>query len=177
MYGWMLHLAVHGRPRATGALDIWVDATPTSASVVVAALRQYGAPLSGVSETDFERPGIVFQMGLPPLRIGVLTQLSGITFVEAWPERTQADFGLVAVDVIGRDAFIKNKRATGRARDLGDIESLGRRAGRVERADLVPYEVAGKLGVDGMSDESASQLTTAPRGRPRLTHSDGRSRR
>ena len=121
-------LAVHGRPRATGDLDVWVEATPANASRAVAALRQYGAPLSGVSETDFERPGIVFQMGLPPLRIDVLTQLSGITFVEAWPDRTQADFGPVAVDVIGRDAFIKNKRATGRARDLGDIESLGESA-------------------------------------------------
>ena len=74
---------------------------------------------------DFSRPGIVFQMGLPPLRIDVLTELSGVTFDEAWPTRTSASFGPLAVDVLGRDAFIKNKRATGRARDLGDIESLG----------------------------------------------------
>ncbi len=118
-------LGVHGRPRATGDLDVWVDPTPSNALLVVAALRQFGAPLSGVSDADFGRPGIVFQMGLPPLRIDVMTKLSGITFGEAWPERLQANFGPVEVDVIGRDAFIKNKRATGRARDLGDIESLG----------------------------------------------------
>ena len=121
-------LGVHGRPRATGDLDVWVDATPANASLVVAALRQYGAPLDEVREADFARPGIVFQMGLPPLRIDVLTQLSAITFAEAWPDRIRADFGSVAVDVIGRDAFIKNKRATGRTRDLGDIESLGETA-------------------------------------------------
>jgi hypothetical protein len=64
-------------------------------------------------------------MGLPPLRIDVLTDLSGVTFAEAWPGRIQAQFDSLMVDVIGRDAFIKNKRAAGRARDLGDIEALG----------------------------------------------------
>jgi hypothetical protein len=78
-----------------------------------------------VSVEDFSRPGIVFQMGLPPLRIDVLTELSGLTFTEAWSSRMQAAFGPVMADVIGREAFIKNKRATGRTKDLGDIESLG----------------------------------------------------
>lgn len=64
-------------------------------------------------------------MGLPPLRIDVLTELSGLTFEEAWPTRIPANFGSVTADVIGREAFIRNKRATGRARDLGDIEALG----------------------------------------------------
>jgi hypothetical protein len=64
-------------------------------------------------------------MGLPPLRIDVLTELSGLTFDEAWPGRTRASFGPVTVDVIGREAFIRNKRATGRPRDLGDIDALG----------------------------------------------------
>jgi hypothetical protein len=67
----------------------------------------------------------VFQMGLPPVRIDVLTTISGVTFAEAWPGRAQASFGPVAVPVIGRDAFIQNKRASGRARDLGDLEALG----------------------------------------------------
>ena len=78
-----------------------------------------------MSAEDFSRPGIVFQMGLPPLRIDVLTELSGLTFSEAWSTRTRAVFGPVMADVIGREAFIKNKRATGRARDIGDIEALG----------------------------------------------------
>jgi hypothetical protein len=118
-------LAVHGRPRATGDLDVWVDATPENAAKVMSALERFGAPTAQVSVEDFSRPGIVFQMGLPPVRIDVLTELSDLTFTEAWSSRMQAAFGPVMADVIGREAFIKNKRATGRARDLGDIESLG----------------------------------------------------
>jgi hypothetical protein len=118
-------LGVHGRPRATGDLDVWVDPTPANAVSVTRALEQFGAPTGQVTAEDFSRPGIVFQMGLPPLRIDVLTALSGLTFDEAWATRAPADFGSVAVNVIGREAFIKNKRATGRARDLGDIEALG----------------------------------------------------
>jgi hypothetical protein len=118
-------LGVHGRPRATGDLDVWVDPTPDNAGRIVRALEAFGAPLQQVTADDFSRPGIVFQMGLPPIRIDVLTELSGLTFAEAWPGRIHAAFGPLTVDVIGRDAFIKNKRATGRARDLGDIETLG----------------------------------------------------
>jgi hypothetical protein len=118
-------LAAHGRPRATGDLDLWVDATDANAPRVMAALADFGAPLSQVTEADFSRPGIVFQIGLPPVRIDVLTALTGMTFAEAWPDRIQVAFGPVTVDVIGREAFVKNKRATGRTKDLGDIESLG----------------------------------------------------
>lgn len=118
-------LGVHGRPRATGDLDVWIDPTPSNAARVMRALAAFGAPLSGVSEEDFARPGIVFQMGLPPVRIDVLTELTGLTFDEAWPDRLRAPFGPVEVDVIGRAAFIANKRATGRPKDLGDIHSLG----------------------------------------------------
>jgi len=118
-------LGAHGRPRATGDLDVWVDPEPANAANIMKALEQFGAPLSGVTADDFSRPGIVFQMGLPPFRIDVLTQLTGLTFAEAWPTRMPAAFDSVTVDVIGRDAFIKNKRATGRAKDLGDIEALG----------------------------------------------------
>ena len=118
-------LAVHGRPRATGDLDVWVEATPENAAKVMSALEHFGAPTTQVRAQDFSRPGIVFQMGLPPVRIDVLTELSGVTFSEAWSTRTQAAFGPVVAHVIGREAFIKNKRAIGRAKDIGDIEALG----------------------------------------------------
>ncbi len=118
-------LGVHGRPRATGDLDVWVAPTGENAGRVMLALADFGAPLQDVTEADFSRPGIVFQMGLPPVRIDVLTTLTGVTFDEAWPDRVSAPFGPVTVSVIGRDAFIRNKRATGRARDLGDLEALG----------------------------------------------------
>ena len=117
-------LGVHGRPRATGDLDVWVEATADNAANVMRALADFGAPLAEVSAADFARPGVVFQMGLPPARIDVLTEITGVSFAEAWAGRVRAPFGPVEVDVIGREAFIRNKRATGRAKDLGDVESL-----------------------------------------------------
>lgn len=117
-------LGVHGRPRATGDLDVWIEATPDNAARVMAALAEFGAPLSDVTATEFSRPGVVFQLGLPPRRIDVLTALTGLSFAEAWPHRVRSAFGPISVDFIGRDAFIANKRATGRAKDLGDVESL-----------------------------------------------------
>lgn len=117
-------LAVHGRPRATGDLDIWVEATPENASRVMLALAAFGAPLSELSEADFARPGVTYQIGLPPGRIDILTDLTGITFAEAWPDRVSRAFGDLEVDFIGRDAFIRNKRATGRTKDLADTEGL-----------------------------------------------------
>ena len=117
-------LAVHGRPRATGDLDIWVEATPENASRVMRALAAFGAPLSELSEADFAGPGVTYQIGLPPGRIDILTELTGLTFAEAWPDRVSRAFGDLQVDFIGRDAFIRNKRATGRTKDLADTEGL-----------------------------------------------------
>ena len=117
-------LAHHGRPRATGDLDVWVEPTPANARRVLAALPAFGAPLTEVVEQDFARPGAVFQIGVPPRRIDILTDLTGITFEEAWPERERGSFGALQVDFLGRDALIKNKRAMGRTKDLGDIEGL-----------------------------------------------------
>jgi hypothetical protein len=117
-------LAVHGRPRATADLDIWVETTPENARRVMHALAAFGAPLLEVREADFAEEGIVFQIGLPPGRVDILTQMTGLTFAAAWPGRVRAPFGEIEVDFIGRDAFVQNKRATGRTRDLGDVEGL-----------------------------------------------------
>lgn len=117
-------LALHGRPRATGDLDVWVEATPDNAARVMRALRAFGAPTADIAEADFAREGVTYQIGLPPGRIDILTQLTGLTFAEAWPDRLHRAFGEVAVDFIGRAAFLRNKRATGRPKDLGDIEGM-----------------------------------------------------
>ena len=117
-------LALHGRPRATGDLDLWIDATPENARRVVAALGTFGAPLSEISEADFATPGVVYQIGVPPGRIDILTDLTGLTFAEAWLDRVCRPFGEVEVDFIGRASFLRNKRATGRPKDLGDIEGM-----------------------------------------------------
>ena len=118
-------LGFHGRPRATGDLDVWVEASGQNAPRVMRALAAFGAPLLDVTEMDFAREGITYQIGLPPGRIDILTQLTGLSFDEAWPDRARGRFADVDVDFIGRDAFIRNKKATGRTKDLGDIEALG----------------------------------------------------
>jgi hypothetical protein len=117
-------LAHHGRPRATGDLDVWVDATPVNAPRIMRGLAAFGAPTRDITQDDFARPGVVFQIGLPPGRIDILTELTGVTFDEAWPDREAGRFGDLTVDFLGRRVFIRNKRATGRAKDLGDIEGL-----------------------------------------------------
>ena len=120
-------LAVHGVPRATVDLDVWIDASPENAARVWAALAAFGAPLDAleICETDLTRPDTVAQFGLPPWRIDILTGISGVTFDEAWPERVEAYFEDVLIPFIGHAAFIRNKRASGRLKDLADIEALG----------------------------------------------------
>lgn len=117
-------LAIHGRPRATGDLDVWIESTPDNAGRVMRALKAFGAPVDQIAEADFASPGVVYQLGVAPGRIDVLTELSGLTFDAAWPGHVERQFGSVTVPVIGLEDFIRNKRATGRAKDLGDIEGL-----------------------------------------------------
>ena len=117
-------LALHGRPRATGDLDVWVEATPENAVCVMRALAAFGAPLAELSVDDFSREGVTYQIGVPPGRIDILTELTGLAFADAWADRVQRPFGEVEVDFIGRASFIRNKRATGRTKDLADIEGM-----------------------------------------------------
>ncbi|MEM6532499.1 MAG: nucleotidyltransferase [Myxococcota bacterium] len=117
-------LGVHGRPRATGDIDLLVRPSRENAARVMRALVEFGAPLQDLSEEDLATPGIVFQMGLPPRRIDILTQISGVTFDEAWASKVKAPFGDQEIFVIGREALITNKRATGRAKDVVDAEDL-----------------------------------------------------
>jgi len=118
-------VSLHARPRATGDIDVWVDATSENASRVFQALRAFGAPLSELSEADLATPGIVFQIGVPPRRIDILTSLTGITFAEAWPGRVTTRIEGIECPFIGREALVRNKRALGRPRDLADLELLG----------------------------------------------------
>jgi len=118
-------LAVHARPRATGDLDVWVEPTAANATRVMAALGEFGAPLQELSEKDFGTEGLVFQMGVAPRRIDILTTLTGLSFDEAWQGHVTHEFGGVLVPFLGRDALIKNKRATGRPQDLADLGYLG----------------------------------------------------
>ena len=117
-------LAVHGRPRATGDLDVWVEPSAENAARVIRALSAFGAPLKGIVESDFTAPGVTFQMGVPPGRIDILTNLTGVTFGDAWATRHRGAFGDLDVNYIGRAAFVANKRATGRLKDLAVVDGL-----------------------------------------------------
>lgn len=120
-------LSVHGVPRATVDLDVWVDASADNAKRVWAALAAFGAPLEAldIAETDFMLPDKVIQLGLPPYRIDILTGVSGVSFDDAWDERVEDLFDGIRVPFMGRAAFIRNKRASGRMKDLADLESIG----------------------------------------------------
>ena len=120
-------LAVQGVPRATGYLDIWIDASPQNAEKVWLALTHFGSPTEalGISQRDLTVPGTVVQIGLPPRRIDVLTAITGVEFEDAWRRKETHRIDEADIPFIGRDDFITNKRATGRLRDLADIEALG----------------------------------------------------
>ena len=119
-------LAVHGTPRATGGLDIWIDRTASNAARVWSALVAFGVPVGaiGVSEADLTKPDTVIQVGLPPRRIDLPTDISGVMFDTAWPERVVHAIALLPVPFVGRAALIANKRAAGRLKDLADLDAL-----------------------------------------------------
>jgi Nucleotidyl transferase of unknown function (DUF2204) len=117
-------LAFHSRPRFTRDLDIWVEASPTNAQKVYSALGTFGAPLDNLAQNELEDPDLVFQIGIEPVRVDILTSVTGVDFDEAWRARETGTYGDTPVFIIGRDQLIKNKRATGRLQDLADIEQL-----------------------------------------------------
>ena len=121
-------MAAHGVPRATGDIDVWVDPTPDNAERVWQALLEFGAPVATlpVSKRDLEVPGQVVQMGVPPQRIDILTGVTGVDFETAWTERIVYRVDALDLPFIGREALLQNKRATGRAKDLADVEILER---------------------------------------------------
>ena len=121
-------VAYHGVPRATGGLDILVRPSPANARRVFNALTRFGPPLAsaGVTPEDFETPGIVYQIGQPPRRVDVLTQISGVSFDEAWTTRRTVELEGRSVPFIGRDELVRNKQTVGRPKDLADVSRLRR---------------------------------------------------
>jgi hypothetical protein len=115
---------VYGYPRATKDIDFFVRASPENAASLMRALGRFGAPLEGISETDFASEGIVFQIGNSPRRIDILTRISGVDFESAYASRRIVTVDGLEVPVISLDDLIANKQASGRAQDLADIEKL-----------------------------------------------------
>lgn len=121
-------LAAHGLPRASGDIDLFVRPSHANAVRVHSALRGFGAPLEAAKVTveDFETPGTVYQIGLPPRRIDILTKISGVTFEEAWASRISREIDGRSVAFVGRNELLRNKRAAGRSKDLVDAEAIER---------------------------------------------------
>lgn len=117
-------LAAYGHVRATKDLDVWVRPDPRNAERAWAALAEFGAPLEDLTREDLATPGTTFQIGVPPLRIDILTAIDGVEFDEAWNERGRVELIGVDVPVLSRRHLIANKRASGRLQDLADIERL-----------------------------------------------------
>ncbi len=119
-------LAAHGHPRYSEDFDVWVRPSEDNAVRVYEALSRFGAPMDRVSVSDFVNDDLIFQIGVAPIRIDVITSISGVTWEEAWPQKISATYGGIPVFVLGRETLIVNKRASGRRKDLIDIETLKR---------------------------------------------------
>lgn len=117
-------LAYFGRPRYTKDLDIWVDPAGDNPKRVFRALGRFGAPLESVTVEDFGDEDTIFQIGVEPVRIDILPGISGVAFDAAWLRRVRAQYADVAVNVISREDYVANKRASGRPHDLRDVETL-----------------------------------------------------
>lgn len=111
-------------PRYTKDLDLWTRADAKNAAAVFQALREFGAPLSGLTPADFAQEGYFYQMGIPPVRVDILMSISGLAFDNAWPRRVKADFDGVPVLFIDRQDLIDSKLAVGRPQDLIDAALL-----------------------------------------------------
>lgn len=117
-------VALHGHPRYTKDIDIWIEMSPENAANVIGALEQFGFTSLGLRETDFLTPGQVIQLGQPPNRIDLLCSVSGVDFATCYESRVIVEIEGVPVNFIGLDDLRKNKAASGRYQDLADLENL-----------------------------------------------------
>jgi hypothetical protein len=117
-------LAAHGYPRATMDIDIWVMPSPQNADAVLRAVQRFGAPLGNLGREDLQKEGVVFQIGVAPRRIDIITSASGLRFEEAYSRSLSIDIEGIRVHIPSIDDLICNKKATGRTRDLADAEAL-----------------------------------------------------
>jgi hypothetical protein len=117
-------LAAHGYPRATMDIDIWVMPSPSNADAVLRALRRFGAPLHNLTKEDLQKDGIIFQIGVAPRRIDIITTASGLQFEDTYGQSLSLNIEGIELHIPSIDDLIRNKRAVGRTRDLADVEAL-----------------------------------------------------
>ena len=113
-------MAFHGYVRATGDIDLWIRISSENVRRVWRALQSFGAPLFDLTPEDLQTPGMVFQIGLVPSRIDIITEIDGVEFDEAWREHQTVKIEDLVIPVIGKRQLLANKRSTGRAKDRND---------------------------------------------------------
>lgn len=118
-------LALHGKPRHTGDLDIWIDISEKNAVRLVKVIKEFGMDSLGLSKEDFLKEGYISQIGYPPLRIDILNSIDGVSFNEASKEmQTIQTEDNLTIKYIGLNDFLTNKKASGRKQDLADIKEI-----------------------------------------------------
>jgi predicted nucleotidyltransferase len=117
-------VGVHGHPRYTGDLDIWINPSPQNAELILQCVNEFGFSSYGLTQSDFIKQGNVIQLGYPPLRIDLLTEIDGVTFEECYENRKEVVIDDLNVNFIGYEDLLKNKRESGRPRDIDDIDNL-----------------------------------------------------
>ncbi|MBI4707714.1 MAG: hypothetical protein HY761_07305 [Candidatus Omnitrophica bacterium] len=118
-------LAYHGAPRYTGDIDIFVRPDSENAQRILSALEKFGFGSLGLTVEDFMVSGNVVQLGVAPVRVDIVTSLTGLSWEEAYVNRVAGTYGDIEVYYIGKEQFIQNKRAIGRKKDIADIEAIG----------------------------------------------------
>ena len=119
-------LAAHGYPRATMDIDIWVMPSPENAGAVIRALRRFGAPANNLTAADLQKDDTIFQIGVAPRRVDIITGATGLEFDKAFTNAMEVVIEGIRVRIPSVDDLILNKRATGRPKDLADVEALER---------------------------------------------------
>lgn len=117
-------MGAHGYPRATGDIDIWVEPTAENSPKVYRSMKAFGAPLHDIDKSTFATPSVVFQIGVAPRRIDIITTLSGIEFDDAYQQRQIIEMEGMNIPILSFDDLIRNKRATGRDKDRLDADRL-----------------------------------------------------
>jgi hypothetical protein len=120
-------VSYHGFPRYTADIDLFIKTSPTNADRLLRALSEFGFRSIGINAEDLQTNDRVIQLGVRPNRIDLLTSISGVTYEEAWKTRSSGLLEGVPLSFIGRDALLRNKESTGRAKDRGDAEELRKR--------------------------------------------------
>ncbi len=118
-------LAFHGAPRFTSDIDILVNPLSRNAESILSVLNEFGFGTLNLKKEDFQKADSVIQLGVPPVRIDIVTSLTGVSWDEADRGKVVGMYGGIPVPFLGKEQYVKNKRATGRLKDLADLEALG----------------------------------------------------